>query len=314
MGENLEILSTDDLRMIDFLRSRRNILIPNPEEFQKKLSLISEGGADNLHLVTDFDETITRSNGSTSWSRFKKLDYFSGTGYPDLRDKLYAEYHPIETNPLIVVDVKRLKMKEWWENHLQLLVDYKMSKNLIDEILNKGWSQIRSGFGDLFKRLDAMRVPILVLSSGIGDIIEGVLRKDGLNLSNIHIVSNYFEFDENGLAIGFKKHPIIHSHNKDEVSLNETPYADIPKQRQNLILLGNNDGDMRMSDGIEYGTVIKIFFANDIYHQSPQSEEEMAQNQVTIKNLEYASKLADVVVVGDPGVEELINVVFDRVA
>jgi len=39
----------------------QNIIIPNQENFEQKLSQIQQGGVDNLHILADFDRTLTKA-------------------------------------------------------------------------------------------------------------------------------------------------------------------------------------------------------------------------------------------------------------
>lgn len=54
----------------------------------------------------------------------------------------------------------------------------------------------REGCDWLFPQLHKHQVPLLVLSAGIGDVIEAVIRQHSLLFDNVKVVSNYMEFDE----------------------------------------------------------------------------------------------------------------------
>ena len=47
----------------------------------------------------------------------------------------------------------------------------------------------------LLKELHAHDVPLLIFSAGLGDIIEEVIRQQYTMYDNIHIVSNYMDFN-----------------------------------------------------------------------------------------------------------------------
>ena len=53
----------------------------------------------------------------------------------------------------------------------------------------------REGADWLFKELQAHQVPLLILSAGIGDVIELVIRHKHTFYDNMKIVSNYMDFD-----------------------------------------------------------------------------------------------------------------------
>lgn len=81
----------------------------------------------------------------------------------------------------------------------------------------------------------------------------------------MRIVSNEFDFDEGGFLRGFKPPPIL-SFNKNFGSLSKTGgnknYFEELSQRHNVILMGDNIGDVHMADGIkvEGNTILKIGF------------------------------------------------------
>lgn len=60
----------------------------------------------------------------------------------------------------------------------------------------KGVSWCRDGAADLCKRLHQAGVPILVLSAGMGDVLEHVLWYFNIYTDNVKVVSNFFKYNE----------------------------------------------------------------------------------------------------------------------
>ena len=54
----------------------------------------------------------------------------------------------------------------------------------------------RDGCDWLFEQLYKDQVPLLVLSAGIGDVIEAVIRQQVKLYDNVKVVANYMEFNE----------------------------------------------------------------------------------------------------------------------
>ncbi|KAF3704371.1 7-methylguanosine phosphate-specific 5'-nucleotidase [Channa argus] len=50
-----------------------------------------------------------------------------------------------------------------------------------------------------FDSLSEHQVPLLILSAGVGDVLEEVIRQNHVFHPNIHVISNYMEFDLTGL-------------------------------------------------------------------------------------------------------------------
>lgn len=98
---------------------------------------------------------------------------------------------------------------------------------------------LRDGTHDLFKELSDLNVPLLVFSAGLGDSILAVLKHADVMYPNVHIVSNFLQY-ENGLlnGLGNTQQTIIHTFNKNENSLKGTDYYDTVHDRKHVILMG----------------------------------------------------------------------------
>ena len=83
----------------------------------------------------------------------------------------------------------------------------------------------REGTNTMLQRLKAAEVPVLVFSAGLGDSVSAVLRHHDALLSNVHIISNYLQFD--GLQVNGFQGDIIHSMNKNEKALEKSDYFEV---------------------------------------------------------------------------------------
>jgi len=95
----------------------------------------------------------------------------------------------------------------------------------------------RAGSTEAFNKLFSKKIPIIVLSAGIGDVVELILKHEQLFTDNVSVVSNFLKMskDHNGLSTieGFKGKKLIHVFNK-----NEHAYIDT---LQNVRALTNNN-------------------------------------------------------------------------
>ena len=158
-------------------------------------------------------------------------------------------------------------MEEWWSNHLKIIVEYGMSRSVVEEVIKIQSKYLREGAKDFFKILSSNEVPLLILSSALGDVIEGVLKKHKFFMKNIHVISNYFDFDDSGKAIGYKG-KIVHVFNKDESQIKDTPYYEKISKRRNILLLGDSIGDLKMTGQIDFDEIIRIGFLNENIEQN----------------------------------------------
>lgn len=243
-----------------------NIHINDPKQLEKKIVLFKKDGVPGFHIISDFDKTLTKAfvdkkKVRSTYSLLREGKYLT----PDYPSRAYAEfdkYHPYETDTELSFEEKSAKMVDWWKVHWELMIECGMDKEVIDDLITKQKLQLRSGAHDFLTTLASRQVPILIFSAGIGDIIKEFLHDAKLLTPNVHVISNFFEFDEKGKAIGYKK-PLIHVFNKNETEVKGTPYHGLIEKCRNVILLGDNIGDLGMTEGINHDCIIKIGFLND---------------------------------------------------
>ena len=254
-------------------------IISNQENLEKLKSQIREQGFKSLHILTDFDRTLTYGvvNGVKTPSVISMLrdGKHLTEGYSEKAYSLFNKYHPIEVDQSIPLETKKRAMQEWWESHHKLLFESGLSMSDLEDIVNNGVVRFRDGVVEFLDFLKQYDIPLVVLSaSGCGEVIELFFKKIGKDYPNILYVINKFNWDENGKAVSIKG-PIIHSMNKDETILEKIPevYEKI-KDRKNVILLGDSIGDLGMVHGFDFNNLIKIGFLNfDSEHLRKEFEE-----------------------------------------
>ena len=228
-------------------------MIINPK-VKKELPL---NDYDNIYVVTDFDRTITNGSSKTSWSILAGSNLVPER-YIKERQELYDIYRPIEIADDIDYDYKLKMMKEWFQKHIELFVKYKISKQVFDEAAtNLRIMEFRPYAKEFIEFLHKNNIPLIIISAGIGNFIESFLEHNNCNYDNIYISSNKIIFKDN-IASGVDKN-IIHSFNKNEVSLPENILSKI-KNRDNVILLGDQVSDLNMVNKNNHNKVITVGF------------------------------------------------------
>jgi len=264
------------------------VIFSNKEDFLEKKQKFVSGGVNNLHVLSDFDRTLTKAfvNGKKIPSIISELrnGHYISADYATRSTKLAEIYAPIELDPKIPLDEKREKMNEWWTKHFKLLIEVGLKLEHIKDVVSKGRIQFREFSLDFFDMLNKNNIPLVIISSaGLGgESIRMVFEKENKMSSNIHIISNYLEFNEKGVCVGIRE-PIIHVLNKKEVSVKGLPvYEDLLK-RKNVLLFGDGLGDVEMIEGFPYDNLIKIGFLDEMVEES----------------LKDYKKAFDVVIIGD---------------
>lgn len=131
--------------------------------------------------------------------------------------------------------------------------------NEIDEIAKKYALAVRDNTRELFRCLNALNIPVLVFSAGLGNCVIAMLRQAGILYPNVKVISNFLQFKD-GMLNGFQE-PVIHTFNKNETMLEGSDYYDLVHYRDHIILMGDTLADSGMADGVPASShVIKIGF------------------------------------------------------
>lgn len=246
---------------------KATVRMKDPERVKKIISALRKGGVDRLQVISDFDMTLTRFgfNGRrcpTSYNIIDNSCVISEEGKKKLKDLLH-HYYPIEIDPDRTVEDKFPLMVEWWSEAHNVLSQQKILKSDIARIVKESDVMLRDGFNIFFDQLHQSRVPLFIFSAGVGDVLEEIIRQAGMFHPNINVVSNYMDFDNSGILIGFKT-PLIHTYNKNNSVLENMDYFQQLRTRTNILLLGDSMGDLTMADGVaNTDNILRVGFLND---------------------------------------------------
>ena len=220
--------------------------------------------SNNMYVVIDFDRTITTKDSEDSWGAAGKMlgDEFNKEIY-----KLYEIYRPIEQDYTITFKEKNKAMETWYKACMDLYYKYDLTEEKLEKSVLKGGIQFREGIKDFLEEMNKNKVPVIICSAGIGNVIELFLRLNNCYYSNMYIVSNFLTFDKNG-KIEEYKNKLIHT-------MNKTIKGNLPKEIQNKLegreyklLLGDTIEDKQMLDESEEESTITVGFLNDKIEQN----------------------------------------------
>ncbi|MDP4267643.1 MAG: haloacid dehalogenase-like hydrolase [Bacteroidota bacterium] len=223
-------------------------------------NIIKDWTKENIHIVTDFDRTLTSGDSGTSWSLISHAGILP-EGYNIRRQEYYEYYRPIEINAAMPIEQKKEEMTLWWVKHLELLAEYKLKENVFDNI-TKGQSsiQFRDGAQELLYFCRKESIPIIIMSAGLGNVVESFLKNNNCLYENIHIISNFLVFKD-GIVSGVPEH-IIHSVNKNECELPAWLKTEIDK-RPYPILMGDGIDDINMISDEQRKKALTIGFLDE---------------------------------------------------
>uniref|UniRef100_A0A8C5FN55 5'-nucleotidase n=1 Tax=Gadus morhua TaxID=8049 RepID=A0A8C5FN55_GADMO len=215
---------------------KNTVHMKDPERVEQIICSMIKGGASKLQIITDFDMTLSK---------------FAVNG------KRCPTCHNIIDNCKLVTEDSFTYLSH------TLLVEQRLQKDKLPDIVRESDSALREGYEHFFDRLHQHSVPVFIFSAGLGDVLEEIIRQAGVYLPNVKVVSNFMDFDDNGILKGFKGE-LIHVYNKHDGALRNTEYFKQFKDNTNIILMGDSLGDLNMADGVpNRENILKIGFLND---------------------------------------------------
>lgn len=208
----------------------------------EKISRLTGDGSGKLHLITDFDRTLTIEKNKTNedittWHILN--NHLPAAGQKRYRI-FFNKYRPLEKENKLTVKDARV----WWESTLQLFADYKV--NLFDvenDFMKK--IAIRPYSKKLFDFCGRKHIPTVILSAGIKDVID--LWAKNFTIKSSLVLSTRLNIDPGGTITGWVKNSLVHTLNKKEIGHPEL--VRIRRDRPNVILIGDalEDADMAQS-------------------------------------------------------------------
>ncbi|KAL7071913.1 hypothetical protein ACQ4LE_008826 [Meloidogyne hapla] len=271
-------------KLVNSLLGLSHVRIRNVETVTKKLQLMAQASSERLMTISDFDYTLSRyhKNGQQCVTTHGLFEHVAAEISPDFQKRiceLRDKYVVIEYCPQTLMEDKIPIMEQWWRESHGLIEQYRPKKSKLREAVQH--TQIlllRDGCADFLLSLHQAKVPVVLFSAGIGQIIEFVLEHqcdqrqmdEAFRLRDVHIISNFMHFsitqeenDEGAECVGFVE-PLIHTFNKNSsVISQEAPFFKSIADRTSVLLLGDSLGDVHMDVGVcQELIVLKIGYLN----------------------------------------------------
>jgi 5'-nucleotidase len=185
-------------------------------------------------------------------------------------EEMMEHYYPIEISTTMTKEEKIPYMVEWYAKVNYLLGMQNLNRSdVVAAVAACTDFCIRDGVEEAFGILASKGIPIIIVSAGLGNVIEEVVRQriarpgdaKGQTWENVRVLSNTMLWDDNGEFMEFSD-PLIHMYNK---SLQDAPdgIKAMIKGRKSGILCGDGLGDLTMADGSEATTILKYGFLNE---------------------------------------------------
>ena len=214
--------------------------------------------SNNLVIAIDFDKTITAKTSMDSWGASGLL---LGKEFKEKLEKLYIKYRPVELDYEITAEEKTKKMEEWYKSCMDLYEEYNLSVSKLEESVEKSRLVFRKGAKEFLNNAIKKDIPVIILSAGIGNVIEMFLKKNDCLGKNFEIISNFLQFDDLGNIKPFDGE-LIHTTNKNLNKKHKNKIEEELGKRKYRILIGDMIEDEKMVPKEDWNRTIKVAFLN----------------------------------------------------
>ena len=214
---------------LEYPNAESNPIIKQNSSYQEKLSKIH---LKDLIIISDFDYTFTRRFHINEKNKLREQLLCGFTFYNEYPEipieirekikKLWDDLAKYEDDLSIEYKIRDEKTKERFGKNIELISSLHLKRDFISKNLDKILKVLpfyyRFGTKKYLEFLKENNINLILISGGIKEPIEDTLKilyKD-INMNNIHIITNEFEYDKNDCTIDYKK-PLVYTFNKCEI-------------------------------------------------------------------------------------------------
>jgi HAD superfamily phosphoserine phosphatase-like hydrolase len=213
-------------------------------EFQQR-------GPAGCHVLLDFDRTLTCANAEgVDFYTWTIMESFLPPEFIQPSSELYQTYRPLELRG----ELTQAKAAEWWNASLSMF--QRAGVNLYEverEFVSR--ANIRPGVTELFALCQELRIPIVILSAGITNIIEMWCRHYGLQPDLI--LSTRLQLTPDGFIAGWSQDELIHVLNKRERGHGQL--TTLQAERPYTVVVGDSLDDAAMVEGDEKVLRMRVY-------------------------------------------------------
>lgn len=239
----------------------------------------------NICYIIDFDRTLTKENCEDSWDAVASKKIFGEELAKELNN-LYKKYGPIEVNYKIPFEEKEKYMIEWYQKCMETYYKFNLAKDKVEKSIKTSNIELRTGVIEFLNFAKEEKIHIIILSAGIGNTIEEVLKQNACYFENIHIISNFIKFDDEGYMLKYEE-DLIHSLNKNIDKINQKEIIDMIKNKEYRIVIGDLIEDIKMAGDYPNDKLIKIGFLNQNVNENLEKYKERFDIVVTNESQDF---------------------------
>merc|ERR1712142_694115 len=215
-------MTTDVTSRLTALLTRTNVKTNDLPSLLTKLQTVIGDGADKLCVMADFDFTITKrwnddekSIGCPSTYDIIKRSNLIEKHLSDAMKALFLKYWPIETDPNMSVEDKTPFIVEWISSEMRVMREAGLTKDKLALMMETHGLVPRDRFEAFCSSTSKARIPLVVSTAGLADVVEGALRGWNVLSENVAIIGNRFSWDPVDKSLLGVEGDVVHTQNKE---------------------------------------------------------------------------------------------------
>lgn len=283
---------------IEYPHPESNPVVKKNPSFDEKLSQIH---VKDLIIVSDFDYTFTRRFHINEKTKEREQLLCGFTFYNECPEipieirkqikKLWDDLSKFEDDLTVEYKIRDEKTKERFEKNIELISSLHLKKDFIsknlEKILNVVPFYYRYGTKKYFEILKEQNINLILISGGIKEPIEDTLQilYNDINMKNIHIITNEFNYDENNCVIDYKK-PLVYTFNKCEIvdkRIKEI-FSEEELKNKYILFTGDHINDIDAIKDIKCKLKLGIGFDNNVEEGKNLNDEYLKKYDAVICN------------------------------
>ena len=184
-------------------------------------------------------------------------------------------------------------MIEWYQKCMETYYKFNLTKAKVEKSIKTSNIELRTGVIEFFNFTKEEKIPIIILSAGIGNTIEEILKQNSCYFENIHIISNFIKFNNEGYMLKYEE-DLIHSLNKNIDKINQKEIIDMIKNKEYRIVIGDLIEDIKMAGNYPDDKLIKIGFLNQNVNENLEKYKEKFDIVLTKESQDF-KKIREIV-------------------
>jgi len=152
---------------------------------------------------------------------------------------------------------------EWWDKAHELMLKHGMPpRPMLQRLVREAYMPPRHGALALLRKLEEMKVPVLIVSAGLSDVIEEFLRQHNALTENVTVCSNRLNYGADSVPQSVSPEEPVTSFTKAAAYKNAAAFFRHHHARRMILVIGDSVTDIDAAHEVPYDESLSVGFLN----------------------------------------------------